>query len=185
MFNFFKKKPNSDMDIVTLIETYNNLRKSDPNYTEPNYALAVKVFQEFNAFYMKLSAASVMDTFVPRSLLPYPKNYIKCAYYLYFDLFEKRNDTRGTELVKTIGFGLWTGYPDFKNYKKNISEQTKLYEYQKDNFKSLFGVYEISEQDYNNSPSSKDSTDEDLIRDFGYLPEIEDDIDVSSLINQS
>lgn len=185
MFNFLRKKPNSDMDVSTLIEAYNNLKKNSPNYSEPNYALAEKVFQEFNTFNLKLSEASVMDMFVPRSLLPYPKNYIKCAYYIYIDLFEKQNNIRGIELIKTIGLGLWTGYPEFSKYKENLAQNSTLYDMQKENFKSLFGVYEISEQEYYSSPSSRENTDRELIHDFGYLPQIEEDINLDSIFNQT
>jgi hypothetical protein len=47
----------------------------------------------------------------------------------------------------------------------------------REKFKSLYGSYQISKEQYDSSPSSKDAPDEKLTHDFGYLPEIEEDVD--------
>lgn len=51
----------------------------------------------------------------------------------------------------------------------------------RENFRKLFGAYEISESDYHASSSSVDCTDEELIYDFGVLPEIEEDVDMDKI----
>ena len=55
----------------------------------------------------------------------------------------------------------------------------------RENFKKLYGVYQVSEEDYNSSASSIDSTDEKLLYDFGVLPEIEADVDFGKIMEES
>lgn len=74
-------------------------------------------------------------------------------------------------------------YPDYRTYKKNIGDKG-LYEMSKEQFKSLYGVYEISEEDYNASPNSTDVTNEKILYDFGKLPIIEADIDAKKLVDE-
>ena len=70
-----------------IISAYNTLKEAVPSYDEPNYTLAEKVFREFNDFNLKNmdEINAVYLEYIPKSLLPYPKNYIKCAYYIYLE----------------------------------------------------------------------------------------------------
>jgi len=181
-----------------LIYAYNLLREKDPVYNKPNYELAKKVFLDFNEFNLRNTENGLMMylKFIPKSLLPYPKNYIKCAYYIFLEKLEKENNIRMFKNVQRIGTWLFNAYPDYKKYKGNITGKNTNVNGKKwlddalkdsnpkESFKKIYGVYEISEEDYNNSTSSIDSTDEKLIHDFGVLPEIEEDVDVSEVMKK-
>jgi hypothetical protein len=213
--NFFKKISGlfkeEDLSVKSLesenqeiISTYRQIRAAVPSYDEPNYTLAEKVFRDFNDFDLKnidgINNGFVYDN-IPKSLLPYPKNYIKCAYYIFRESAKKNGDIRVFDLIQTVGESLFFRYPDYDQYKINLIKarewepkltdkngkkrgalgeaEMELVEMMKDGretFKKLFGVYEVSESDYYSSPVSEDSTEEKLIHDFGVLPEIEGDI---------
>lgn len=120
--------------------------------------------------------------YIPKSLLPYSKNYIKCAYYIYLDYAKKNNNLKLFKLIQEVGIILFSEYPDYDRYKENLKKEKWVDDVLKDInprelFKKLYGMYEVSEEDYYSSPSSIDSTDEKLIHDFGVLPEIEKDVD--------
>jgi hypothetical protein len=159
---------------------------------EPNYELAKKVFLDFNDFNLKNTENQLMMylDFVPKSLLPYPQNYIKCAYYVFLEKLKKEKNLKMFKNVQEIGCLLFYNYPDYKKYKENIKKKKFIDTALKDlnlreTFKKLYGVYEISEEDYNSSPSAIDSTDERLLYDFGILPEIEEDVDVGKIMEES
>ena len=67
-----------------------------PDYNEPNYELAKKVFLDFNDFNLRNieNGLAIYLGFIPKSLLPYPKNYIKCAYYIFLDKLKKENNLK-------------------------------------------------------------------------------------------
>lgn len=171
-----------------IIHAYNLIKKAVPDYNEPNYTLAEKVFREFNDFNLKnLNEINlVYHGYIPKSLLPYPKNYIKCAYYIYLEQAKKNKDLKMFNLIQEVGTTLFYNYPDYDKYKENLKNKKWMDDVLKDispreQFKKLYGVYEVSEEDYNSSPSSIDSTDEKLIHDFGVLPEIEKDINLTEI----
>jgi hypothetical protein len=168
-----------------IISIYNRIKAAVPDYDEPNYTLAEKIFREFNDFNLKnLNEINlVYHRYIPKSLLPYPKNYIKCAYYIYLEQAKKGKDLKLFNSIQEVGSNLFLNYPDYDKYKENLKKKKwmddalkEINPNPKEQFKKLYGVYEISEEDYNNSPSSVDSTDEKLIHDFGFLPEIEEDV---------
>jgi hypothetical protein len=122
--------------------------------------------------------------YIPKSLLPYPKNYIKCAYYIFLEQAKKNKNLEMFKLIQRVGSSLFSNYPDYDKYKENLKNKKWFDDVLKDvnpnpreSFKKLYGVYEVSEEDYYSSPSSVDSTDDKLIHDFGVLPEIEKDVD--------
>ena len=169
-----------------IISIYNRIKEAVPSYDEPNYTLAEKVFREFNDFNLKnLNEINpVYHDYILQSLLPYPKNYIKCAYYIYLKQAEKNKDLKMFNLIQEVGSSLFHNYPDYEQYKENLKKKKWLDDALKDvspnpreSFKKLYGVYVVSEEDYYSSPSSIDSTDDRLIHDFGVLPEIEKDVD--------
>lgn len=176
------------------IDIYNQLKRDKiiPE-DEPNYTLAEDVFREFNSFNLKniKEINHMYLRYIPKSLLPYPKNYIKCAYYLFLEYAKKNNSLELLKLIQGVGVELFINYPDYKKYKEDLTGKNTngngkkwidnalkdISPNPRESFKKLYGVYEISEEDYNSSPSSIDSTNEKLIHDFGILPEIEEDID--------
>ena len=169
-----------------IIYCYNKLKELVPDYNEPNYDLAQKVFHEFNDFHLEnLNKINlVYHPYIPKSLLPYPKNYIKCAYYIYLGQVKKEKNLVLFNAIQSTGSALFLNYPDYDKYKENLKKKKWIDDVlenikpnPKEQFKKLYGVYVVSEDDYNNSPSSIDSTDERLIHDFGFLPEIEEDVD--------
>jgi len=184
-----------------IISAYNLIKRSVPDYDEPNYELAKKVFLDFNDFNLRNNenGLTIYLRFIPKSLLPYPKNYIKCAYYIFLEKLKKENDLKMFKNVQAIGVSLFLEYPDYEKYKddltgKNTNGNGKKWidnalkdisPNQRESFKKLYGVYEVSEEDYSSSPSSVDSTDEKLIHDFGVLPEIEEDVDVSEIMKKN
>lgn len=202
-FDLPKSKKDENQEIISI---YNQIKRVSPDYNEPNYTLAEKVFREYNDFNLR-NINEIKCTFIPipKSLLPYPKNYIKCAYYLFLENAEKQKDLKMFKLIQEVGCSLFLGdYPDYDRYKKKLSE-IKKWEHMlldktkseeeieslkelvakindgRENFRKLFGVYEISESDYYASPNSIDCTDEKLIYDFGVLPEIEEDVDFDKI----
>lgn len=169
-----------------IVSAYNLLRRAVADYNEPNYELAQKVFCEFADFNLKNinEINQIYLQYIPASLLPYPKNYIKCAYYIFSEKAKKDKSLKLFNVIQEVGVLLFSCYPDYDNYKKELKKKKITDDALKDinpnpreQFKKLYGVYEVSEEDYNSSPSSVDSTDERLIHDFGFLPEIEKDID--------
>lgn len=185
-----KSKEEENEEIISI---YNQMRVAVPSYDEPNYTLAEKVFLEFNDFNLRNNenGLRIYFNFIPKSLLPYPKNYIKCAYYIFLERLKKEENPKMFRNVQEVGAYLFTGYPDYKKYKENVTGKNTNGNGKKwiddalknaspnprESFKKLYGVYEVSEEDYYSSPSSVDSTDEQLIHDFGFLPEIEKDLD--------
>ena len=184
-----------------IISAYNLIKRSVPDYSEPNYELAKKVFLDFNDFNLRNIENGLMIYlgFVPKSLLPYPKNYIKCAYYIFLEKLKKENNLKMFKNVQEVGCNLFYNYPDYEKYKENLTGENTNGNGKKwiddalkdtipnprESFKKLYGVYEVSEEDYDSSPSSIDSTDEKLIHDFGVLPEIEEDVDVSEIMKKN
>jgi hypothetical protein len=169
-----------------IISAYNRIKEAVPSYNEPNYTLAEKVFREFNDFNLKnLNEINyIYHGYIPKSLLPYPKNYIKCAYYIFLEEVKKKKNLKMFKAIQEVGSSLFLSYPDYDKYKENLKKKKWLDDVLKDvnpnpreSFKKLYGVYEVSEEDYYSSPSSVDSTDDKLIHDFGVLPEIEKDVD--------
>lgn len=180
-----------------IISIYNQMRMAVPSYDEPNYTLATKVFLEFNSFHLKNVENKLLfyTQFIPKSLLPYPKNYIKCAYYIFLERMKKEKNLKMFKNVQGVGQHLFLGYPDYDRYKENLEKKKSLDDIYfvspifkdknpREQFKKLYGVYEVSEEDYYSSPSSVDSTDEQLIHDFGFLPEIEKDVDMAEKISK-
>lgn len=181
-----------------IVYAYNLIKRSVQNYDEPNYELAKKVFLDFNDFNLRNNenGLTIYLKFIPKSLLPYPKNYIKCAYYIFLEKLKKENNLKMFKNVQEIGVSLFLGYPDYEKYKENLTGKNTngngkkwidnalkdISPNPRESFKKLYGVYEVSEEDYNSSTSSIDSTDEKLIHDFGVLPEIEKDVDVGEII---
>lgn len=184
-----------------IIFVYNRLRRDIPDFNEPNYELAKKVFLDFNDFNLRNNenGLTMYLNFIPKSLLPYPKNYIKCAYYIFLEQLKKEDNLEIFRNVQEIGVSLFLEYPDYKRYKENlIGKYTNgngkkwiddvfkdTIPNPRETFKKLYGVYEISEEDYNSSPSSIDSTRKKLIRDFGILPEIEEDVDMGEMMEKN
>ncbi len=184
-----------------IISSYNLLKRADPDYDEPNYELAKKVFLDFNDFNLRNieNGLIIYLKFIPKSLLPYPKNYIKCAYYIFLEKLKKENDLEMFKNVQKIGYNLFYNYPDYKKYKNNLigkdankngkkwmdSALNDISPNPRESFKKLYGVYEVSEEDYNSSTSAIDSTDEKLIHDFGVLPKIEEDVNMSEIIEKN
>lgn len=182
----YKKADNEE-----IIFAYNQLKKASPVYNEPNYELAKKVFLDFNDFNLINNESGLTGylQFIPKSLLPYPKNYIKCAYYIYLDLLKKERKLELFNNVREIGTSLFFEYPDYERYSKNLKDKKFYDEAQNDmnpreQFKKLYGVYEVSEKEYNSSPNSIDVSNEELIHDFGCLPEIEEDVDIVELMRK-
>lgn len=158
---------------------------------EPNYELAKKVFLDFNDFNQKnLNIHLMYLGFIPKSLLPYPKNYIKCAYYIFLESLKKENDLKMFNAAQEVGTSLFCYYPDFEKYQENLKHKSMYDDVvfknwipsPRESFKKLYGAYQISKEEYEISPSSVDATEEKLIYDFGILPEIEEDIDFSKII---
>lgn len=171
-----------------IISAYNTIKEAVPSFNEPNYDLAEKVFREFNDFNLKnMDEINHMYLdYIPKSLLPYPKNYIKCAYYLFLEKAKENKNLKLFNLIQEVSMNLFCNYPDYDAYRKNLKKKKWLDDNLKDinlreKFKKLYGVYEVSEEDYNSSPSSIDSTNEKLIHDFGVLPEIEKDVDFDKI----
>lgn len=175
-----------------IVSAYNLIKSVVPDYDEPNYELAKKVFLDFNDFNLRNNenGLTIYLGFIPKSLLPYPKNYIKCAYYIFLEKLKKENNIKMFKNVQEISMSLFCEYPDYERYKKNLKKKKWIDDTLKDlnpreTFKKLYGAYEVSEDDYNSSPSSIDSTNEKLIHDFGVLPKIEEDVDVSEIIEKN
>lgn len=188
--NYFKNKPpplkSKETENEEIIYAYNRIKGAVPDYKEPNYTLAEKVFKEFNDFNLKnLNEINlVYHDYIPKSLLPYPKNYIKCAYYIYLEQAKKNKDLKIFNIIQDVGSTLFLNYPDYDKYRENLKKKKWMDDALKDispnpkeQFKKLYGVYVVSEEDYYASPSSVDCIDEKLIHDFGFLPEIEEDAD--------
>lgn len=195
-FKNYSSEPQTSDEISNdeIINLYHKMRdewKVIPS-NEPNYELAKKVFLDFNDFNLK-NLNEINHIYlgcIPKSLLPYPKNYIKCAYYIFLDKLKKEKNLKLFNNVQEVGFFLFYTYPDYKKYKENIKKKKWLDSVLKDmnlreKFKKVYGVYEISEEDYNSSPSSIDSTNEKLLYDFGVLPDIEEDVDVGEIMEES
>lgn len=202
-----KSKEAENQEIISI---YHQIKRAVPDYNEPNYTLAEKVFREFNDFNLKnINEIKCSLIPIPKSLLPYPKNYIKCAYYLFLENAKNQKDLKMFKLIQEVGCSLFFGdYPDYDNYKKDLlknkkwehmlSDKTKSEKEMeslkeliatinvgRENFKKMFGAYEISESDYYASPNSIDCTNEKLIYDFGVLPEIEEDVDMDKIMKNT
>ncbi len=184
-----------------IISAYNLIKRAVPDYNEPNYELAKKVFLDFNEFNLRNNenGLTIYLRFIPKSLLPYPKNYIKCAYYIFLEKLKKENNLKMFKNVQEIGVQLFLEYPDYEKYKENligkntngngkkwIDDNLKdLNPNPRETFKKLYGVYEVSEENYNSSPCSIDSTYKKLIHDFGIVPEIEKDVNVAEIMSNA
>lgn len=179
----------SNTEIITI---YNKMRgewKLIPE-DEPNYELARKVFLDFNDFNQKnLDMHLFYLDFIPQSLLPYPKNYIKCAYYIFLESLKKQKNLEMFKTVQAVGCSLFYYYPNWEKYQENLKHKA-IYDdivfkdgnsfngrIPREEFKKLYGSYQISKEEYDNSLSSINATNEKLIHDFGVLPEIEEDVD--------
>lgn len=161
---------------------------------EPNYELARKVFLDFNEFNQKnLDIHMMYLGFVPKSLLPYPKNYIKCAYYIFLESLKKEKNLEAFKAAQNVGMVLFTYYPDYEKYQENLKHKAMYDDVvfkdgnpfngrsPREEFKKLYGAYQISKEEYDSSTSSTDATNEKLIYDYGFLPKIEEDIDVEKI----
>ena len=170
-----------------LVAIYNRMRTEwnliPPD--EPNYTLARKVFLDFNDFHLcNLAVHPMYLKFVPRSLLPYPKNYIKCAYYLFLDSLKQGNEPQAFEDVQRTGILLFANYPTYDKYKENLRHKSMFDDVvfkdakpsPRELFRKLYGVYQVSEAEYLKSPMSIDATRDVLLHDFGLVPIIEDDL---------
>ena len=192
-----ESKDYSNADLISIYNQMKGEYKLIPAY-EPNYNLARKVFLDFNEFNQRnLDIHMMYLKFIPKSLLPYPKNYIKCAYYIFLQLLKKEDNLKMFKNAQEIGSLLFFEYPDYEKYKENL-KQKAMYDdvvfkegnpfngrIPREEFKKLYGAYQISEEEYNNSPSSIDATNEKLVHDFGVLPEIEEDVDLAKFIKTS
>lgn len=109
-----KSKKAENQEIISI---YHQIKEVAPDYDEPNYTLAEKVFREFNDFNLKnINEIKCHLIPIPKSLLPYPKNYIKCAYYLFRENAEKQRDLKMFNLIQEVGCSLFFGdYPDYDN----------------------------------------------------------------------
>lgn len=180
-----------NIDNQDIIYIYRKMKEAAPSFNEPNYELARKVFLDFNDFNLKNNenGLHIYLDYVPKSLLPYPKNYIKCAYYIFLEKLRKENKIEMFNNVQNVGCSLFYNYPDYKKYKENLKSKKWLDSNLKDlnmreAFKKLYGVYEVSEEDYNSSSSSIDATNEELIYDFGVLLKIEKDVELDKIIKK-
>lgn len=173
-----------DYDNTALIQAYRLAKNSSLSYDEPNYALAEKVFKDFNNVQLKITESGLLPTYIPMSVLPYPKKYIKAAYYIYFELAAKNKNERVVKLIEEVGFLLFAGYVAYGEYKKQLQTAHNIYPSFSETFKNLFGVYEVSEEDYKQSVGAQDCTDEKIIHDFGYLPNIEEDVDFRNVTQE-
>ena len=198
----FSKKSKSeepkDYSNAEIIDIYNKMKGEWDIATadEPNYTLAEKVFLDFNDFNQKnLNLHPMYLKFVPQSLLPYPKNYIKCAYYIYLEKLKNEKKSELFQAAQTVATSLFYDYPSWEKYQKNLSNKAMYDDVvfeegdplsgrsPREEFKKLYGSYQISKREYDSSPSSKDATDEKMIHDFGYLPEIEEDVGCDEISN--
>lgn len=185
-----KSETQKEDENAEIISAYHMLKRSVPSFDKPNYELAKKVFLDFNDFNLKnIDELHVFYlSYIPKSLLPYPKNYIKCAYYIFLEKAKKDRDLKLFNLIQEVGVNLFTRYPDYKTYKENLKRRNwdnNVVEGRnpREKFKKLYGCYEISEGDYNSSPNSIDCSDEKLLYDFGFLPEIEDDVNFGEVVD--
>ena len=180
-----------------IIDIYNKM-KGEWNLIpadEPNYELVRKVLLDFNDFNQKnLDIHLMYLDFIPQSLLPYPKNYIKCAYYIFLESLKKEKNLEMFKAAQKVGSSLFYSYPDWEKYQENLKHKA-MYDdvvfkdgnpfngrIPREEFKKLYGTYQISKEEYDNSPSSTDATNDKLIHDFGVLPEIEDDVDFEAIL---
>jgi hypothetical protein len=173
-----------DFSNIGIIKTYNKM-KGEWNLIpedEPNYQLAKKVFLDFNDFNQKnLDLNLLYLRFIPQSLLPYPKNYIMCAYYIFLESLKKEENLKMFKSVEHVGSFL-SVYPNWEEYQENLKNKAMFDDVvfkdgddgriPRDEFKKLYGTYQISKEEYDNSSSSIDATNEKLIHDFGVLTEI-------------
>lgn len=200
--DFFKKHEpvlkSKEEENEGIITSYNLLKRSVPGYDEPNYELARKVFLDFNDFNQKnLDIHPMYLGFVPQSLLPYPKNYIKCAYYILLESLKKEKNLKMFKAAQEVGSLLFLYYPNWEKYQTNLKHKAMYDDVvfkdgnpfnggnPREEFKKLYGSYQISKEEYDNSPSIVDATNEKLIHDFGVLPEIEKDVDMIEIIKQN
>ena len=181
-------------DIISIYRQMRDAYKLIPT-DEPNYELAKKVFLDFNDFNQKNLDLHVMYLgFIPQSLLPYPKNYIKCAYYIFLESLKKEKKLEMFKAVQEVGSSLFFNYPNWEKYQENLKHKA-MYDdivfkdgnpfngrIPREEFKKLYGSYQISKEEYEASPSSIDATNERLIHDFGVLPEIEEDVDFGEIL---
>lgn len=196
MFGLFKNKIShkevvNPYDNSALIKAYSLIKASVPEYKEPNYALAEKVFQDFNSFQLKLTTEQagphLLQNLVPMSLLPYPKKYIKAAYYLYIDLANQKAPDM-VRNIQELGFFLFSSYPNYEKYIDRLETVRKVDESGvviiQEIFEKLFGTKEISREEYFSGAGSQECSDEKILHDFGYLPNIEEDFDVEDILKK-
>jgi hypothetical protein len=186
-----------DYSNTEIVNIYNKM-KSEWKLTpvdEPNYTLARKVFLDFNDFNQKnLDIHLMYLDFIPLSLLPYPKNYIKCAYYIFLESLKKEKNLEMFKVAQEVSSTLFLYYPNWEKYQENLKHKAWYDDVvfkngnpfngriPREEFKKLYGTYQISKEEYDNSPSSTDATNEKLIHDFGVLPEIEEDVDYAKIL---
>lgn len=188
-----KSKEAENQEIISI---YHQIKEVAPDYDEPNYTLAEKVFREYNDFNLKniIEIHHMYLDFIPQSLLPYPKNYIKCAYYLFRENAEKQKDLKMFNLIQEVGSSLFFSYPNWEKYQEKLKHKA-MYDdvifkdgnpfngrIPREEFKKLYGAYQISKEEYDNSPNSTSATNEKLIHDFGVLREIEEDVDWGKIL---
>src|ERR1035437_280194 len=88
-----KSKEAENQEIISI---YHQIKKAVPDHNEPNYELAKKVFLDFNDFNLRNNenGLTIYLRFIPKSLLPYPKNYIKCSYYIFLEKLKKEKNIK-------------------------------------------------------------------------------------------
>ena len=129
LFNAFKDdappSKSKEDENEEIISAYNQLKRMVPDFNEPNYTLAEKIFREFNDYNLKnLDKINLIyHRYIPKSLLPYPKNYIKCAYYIYLEQAKKKKDLKMFNLIQEVGATLFFNYPDYDKYKENLKHK--------------------------------------------------------------
>lgn len=120
--NLGESEKSSNEEIISI---YKRIKEAVPSYDEPNYTLAEKVFREFNDFNLKniTEINLIYHDYIPKSLLPYPKNYIKCAYYIFLEQAKKNKDLKMFNLIQEVGSSLFFNYPDYDKYKENLKKK--------------------------------------------------------------
>ena len=113
------------------------------------------------------------------------------------DSLDYQKNLKMLKALQVISSHLFLYYPDWEKYQENLKHKAMYDDVvfkdgnpfngcnPREEFKKLYGFYQISKEEYDNSPSSVNATNEKLIHDFGVLPEIEEDVDMSEVIEKT